>query len=129
VPFCQLGGRALVEGVGELLTPLPFVERPVTLLMPEFGVSTAKVYQAFDEMFNGAKRPQGVNHLEAPACRVQARLATLLDWARAEFGDVQLAGSGSTVFLKGHLFDTPYGEVASPAGTVKWCQTVATPAA
>jgi 4-diphosphocytidyl-2-C-methyl-D-erythritol kinase len=129
VPFCQMGGRALVEGVGELLTPLPFVERQVTLFLPEFEVSTAKVYQAYDEMLSGAKRPQGVNHLEAPACRVQARLATLLDWARAEFGEVQLAGSGSTVFLKGHVFDTPYGDVASPAGTVKWCQTVATPAA
>ena len=27
VPFCLVGGRALVEGVGERVTPLPFVAR------------------------------------------------------------------------------------------------------
>jgi 4-diphosphocytidyl-2-C-methyl-D-erythritol kinase len=48
VPFCQLGGRALVEGVGELLTPLDFERREVTLFMPDFGVNTAACYQAFD---------------------------------------------------------------------------------
>jgi len=74
-------------------------------------------------------RPRGRNHLEDPARRVSAPLATLLEWARAEFGDVQLAGSGSTVFVEGHVFSTPFGDVASPAGTVKWCQTVTTPAA
>lgn len=129
VPFCQVGGRALVQGVGERVTPLPFVEREVTLFMPDFTVSTAQVYAAYEELRNRGERPGGRNHLEVPARRVQARLATLLDWARAEFGDVHLAGSGSTVFLEGHVFDMPLGDVASPAGTVKWCQTVATPAA
>jgi 4-diphosphocytidyl-2-C-methyl-D-erythritol kinase len=129
VPFCQVGGCALVEGVGEYVTPLPFVEREVTLFLPDFEVSTAQVYSAYDELRARGERSQGRNHLEAPARRVQARLATLLDWARAEFGDVQLAGSGSTVFVEGHVFATPSGDVASPAGTVKWCQTIATPRA
>jgi 4-diphosphocytidyl-2-C-methyl-D-erythritol kinase len=129
VPFCQVGGRALVEGVGEHVTPLPFVEREVTLFLPDFKVSTAQVYSAYDELRARGERSQGRNHLEAPARRVQARLATLLDWARAEYGDVQLAGSGSTVFVEGHVFATPFGDVASPAGTVKWCQTIATPRA
>jgi len=129
VPFCQVGGRALVEGIGEIVTPLPFEAREVTLFMPDFEVSTAQVYAAYDEMSARGDRLEGRNHLEAPARRVQARLATLLDWARAEFGDVQLAGSGSTVFVEGHVFATPFGDVASPAGTVRWCQTIATPAA
>lgn len=129
VPFCQIGGRALVQGIGELVTPLPFEERVVTLLLANFEVSTARVYQAYDELVAGGQRPAGANHLEEPARIVEPRLATLLDWARAEFGDVQLAGSGSTVFLEGHVFDTPYGDVMSPAGAVKWCQTIATPAA
>jgi len=129
VPFCQVGGRAVVEGVGERVTPLPFVERDVTLFLPDFAVSTASVYGAYDEMRADGYRPRGRNHLEDPARRVSAPLATLLEWARAEFGDVQLAGSGSTVFVEGHVFSTPFGDVASPAGTVKWCQTVTTPAA
>jgi 4-diphosphocytidyl-2-C-methyl-D-erythritol kinase len=129
VPFCQVGGRALVEGIGEVVTPLAFEERSVTLLMADFEVSTHQVYQAFDELVANAQHPGGVNHLEAPARLVEPRLATLLDWARSEFGDVRLAGSGSTLFVQGHLFDTPFGDVSSPAGTVKWCQTIATPAA
>ena len=129
VPFCQVGGRALVEGIGEVVTPLPFEERAVTLFLADFEVSTQRVYQAYDELVASGHRPGGVNHLEAPARLVEPRVATLLDWARAQFGDVQLAGSGSTVFIQGHGFDTPCGDVTSPVGAVKWCQTIATPAA
>ncbi len=129
VPFCQVGGRALVEGIGEVVTPLPFEERAVTLFLADFEVSTRRVYQAYDELVASGHRPSGVNHLEAPARLVEPRVATLLDWARAQFGDVQLAGSGSTVFIPGHVFDAPWGDVTSPAGAVKWCQTIATPAA
>ena len=129
VPFCQLGGRALVEGIGEILTPLPFIEREVTLLLADFAVATAPVYAVFDEMWAGGWRPEGRNHLEEPARRVQPRLGAVLDWARANLGDAQLAGSGSTVFVEGHVFDTPYGDVTGPAGTLRWYQTIATPSA
>ncbi len=129
VPYCQVGGRALVEGIGDVVTPLVFEDRDVTLFLADFEVSTASVYRAYDEMVSGGERPTGTNHLEAPACRGEARLGRLLQWARSEFSDVQLAGSGSTVFVEGHLFDTPYGDVAGPDGGVKWYQTVATPAA
>ena len=128
VPFCQVGGRALVEGIGESVTPLAFEERAVTLLLPDFAVSTAEVYRAYDELVAGGWRARGRNHLEEPARRVQPRLGTLLEWARAQFGEVHLAGSGSTMFIEGHHFDQESGEVTSPAGTVKWHQTATTPA-
>ena len=38
VPFCLVGGRARVEGVGEKVTPLPFEARDYLLLLPPFGV-------------------------------------------------------------------------------------------
>ena len=41
VPFCVVGGRARVEGVGELVTPLPFEPRDYLLVLPPFGVDTA----------------------------------------------------------------------------------------
>ena len=129
VPFCQVGGRALVEGVGDLVTPLPFLDRRVTLLLPDFAVATGPVYAAFDELALDGERGAGRNHLEVAACRVEPRLGTLLAWARAELGETHLAGSGSTVFLEGHVFDTPYGDVTSPAGRLRWYQTIATPAA
>jgi len=128
VPFCQVGGRALVEGIGELVTPLAYEERAVTLLLADFEVSTAQVYGAYDELVVDGWRPRGRNHLEEPARRVQPRLATLLDWARAQFGEVHLAGSGSTTFIEGHQFAETTGEVTCPVGTLKWYQTATTPA-
>ena len=104
VPFCQRGGRALVEGVGERLSDLPFEERKVTLIVPDFGVSTAASYRAYDEMRADGWSPSGANHLEEPAGRVEPRLASTLQWLRAEIGPrVQLAGSGSSMFIEGHL--------------------------
>ena len=129
VPFCQVGGRALVSGVGEVVEPLAFEERHLTLLLPDFGVPTGPVYAAFDEMVSSGWRAHGVNHLEEPAGRVEPRLATTLAWARAEFGDVQVAGSGSTLFAPAWLFDTATGDVKGPDGLVRWCQTVTTPEA
>jgi 4-diphosphocytidyl-2-C-methyl-D-erythritol kinase len=104
VPFCQLGGRALVEGVGERLSILPYEERELTLIVPNFGVSTAACYRAYDEMRADGWTPRGPNHLEEPAGRVEPRLASTLRWLRAEIGpQVQLAGSGSSMFVEGHL--------------------------
>jgi len=104
VPFCQRGGRAVVEGVGELIDDLPYEEREVTLIVPDFGVSTAASYRAYDEMRADGWSPSGTNHLEEPAGRVEPRLARTLAWLRAEIGPgVRLAGSGSSMFVEGHL--------------------------
>lgn len=46
VPFCILGGTALGRGIGEVLTPLPPIDRIwLVLVNPGFMVSTASVYQ------------------------------------------------------------------------------------
>ncbi len=104
VPFCLAGeGRARVAGVGEVLEPLPFeavAGRPYTLLSPPFGVATAAVYRAWDEM--GGPISDNANDLEPAALRVEPRLA---EW-RDRLGEAtgvrpQLAGSGSTWFVPG----------------------------
>jgi 4-diphosphocytidyl-2-C-methyl-D-erythritol kinase len=100
VPFCVVGGRARVEGVGELVTPLPFVRRDYLLVLPPFGVDTAAVYRAWDE---GNREGDGAaNALTAAALAVEPRLAR---W-RDALGDLAgreptLAGSGSTWFVEG----------------------------
>jgi len=106
VPFSVVGGRALVEGTGEKVTPLPFEEREFLLLIPPFGVNTALVYAAWDELDQA--EPQRVNALTDAALVVEPRL---LGW-RDAFRDLTglqptLAGSGSTWFV----------EVSSPART------------
>lgn len=103
VPFCMVGGRARVRGIGEVVEPLPFVAREVTLVVPPFGASTPAVYRAWDGLVADGRRPSGTNELEEAAIVVEPRLA---DWrARIEYAcgvRPVLAGSGSTWWLDGH---------------------------
>jgi 4-diphosphocytidyl-2-C-methyl-D-erythritol kinase len=49
VPYCILGGTALCEGIGEVITPLNhFQNKILVVVKPNFGVSTVSVYKAFD---------------------------------------------------------------------------------
>ena len=100
VPFCLLGGRARVTGIGEELEPLPPAERTFTLLTPPFGVSTPAVYRAWDEL--GGPTAEGPNDLEPAALAVEPRLAEWRDRLAAATGQTPvLAGSGSTWFVDG----------------------------
>jgi 4-diphosphocytidyl-2-C-methyl-D-erythritol kinase len=100
IPFCMVGGRARVRGIGEIIEPLPFVARTITLILLPFGVSTPVVYRAFD-----ALPPQSdeiVNQLEAAAMVVEPRLAAWKQRIEEASGAVPvLAGSGSTWWLDG----------------------------
>jgi len=49
VPYCILGGTALCEGIGEVITPLKsFKNHILVVVKPGFGVSTKDVYQGLD---------------------------------------------------------------------------------
>ncbi len=51
VAFCLLGGTALAEGRGEILTPLrPFPACFFVICKPEYSVSTPELFQALDKM-------------------------------------------------------------------------------
>lgn len=100
VPFCTRGGRARVRGIGEVVEPLPFVERTVTLATPDFGCDTAAVYRAWDDL--GGPSADGPNDLAPAALRVEPRLAAFRDAFGEDTGEVPvLAGSGSTWFVPG----------------------------
>jgi 4-diphosphocytidyl-2-C-methyl-D-erythritol kinase len=102
VPFCLIGGRALVEGIGERVTPLPYERREFVLLIPPFGMDTAAVYRAWDEAAaGGASEGGGVNDLANAALAVEPRLAAWRDALRELAGhEPTLAGSGSTWFVE-----------------------------
>ena len=100
VAFCLVGGRARVRGIGEVVDPLPFEARTLTLLTPPFGCSTPAVYRTWDEL--GSPTGEQGNDLEPAALVVEPRLAA---W-RDRLGDAtgvqpRLAGSGSTWFVEG----------------------------
>ena len=49
VPYCLLGGTALSEGIGEVLTPLADLpDCRFLIVKPRFGMSTKEVYTAYD---------------------------------------------------------------------------------
>ncbi len=104
VPFCLVGGRARVRGVGRGGRPACPSTRSragaYTLLTPPFGVSTRLVYRAWDQL--GGPVSPGPNDLEAAALRVEPRLAAWRDRLGDATGETPvLAGSGSTWFVPG----------------------------
>lgn len=102
VAFCLVGGRARVRGIGEIIEPLPFQARTLTLLIPPFGCPTAEVYQMWDRM--GGPRGDGVNDLEPAALALEPRLAVYRDRLGNSTGHTpNLAGSGSTWFVEGEF--------------------------
>ena len=100
IPFCMIGGRARVRGIGEIVDPLPVVDDVFTLVIPPFGCSTPSVYRAWDEL-GGPRGPSG-NDLEPAAIAIEPRLADWRERIIEATGVVPvLAGSGATWFLRG----------------------------
>ena len=100
VPFCLVGGRAHVEGIGEIVNPLPSQPAVYTLLTPPFGCFTQAVYEMWDEM--GGPQGENGNDLEPAALQAEPRLAEYRDrLAEATEQTPRLAGSGSTWFVEG----------------------------
>ncbi len=116
VPFCLVGGRARVRGIGEIVEPLAPLDRVVTLVTPAVRCSTPAVYRRWDEM-GGPTDPSG-NDLTPAALDLVPELAVVRDELAAATGEVpRLAGSGSTWFVPG-AFPGPGRVVARtvPAG-------------
>jgi 4-diphosphocytidyl-2-C-methyl-D-erythritol kinase len=100
VPFCLVGGRGRVQGIGEVIEPLPFEDRTFTLLSPDLHVSTPEVYRAWDHL--GGPSSEGPNDLEPAALFVEPRLAEWRDRLADATGETPvLAGSGGTWFVEG----------------------------
>ena len=100
VPFCLVGGRARVQGIGEIVQPLEHIPRTLTLLIPPFGCSTPAVYRRWDEM-GGPEGPNG-NDLEPAAREVEPRLDEYRQALEQATGQTaRLAGSGATWFVEG----------------------------
>ena len=104
IPFCLVGGRARVTGIGEVVESLADEPRLVTLVVPPIHVSTPAVYRAWDDL--GGPTADGPNDLEPAALVVAPELA---GW-RDRIGELAgvtpvLAGSGATWFVLGQRDD------------------------
>ena len=102
VPFCSVGGRALVRGLGEIVEPLAHLDRSVLLLLPPFGIDTGAAYRALDELRADRGGHHERNDLSEAAERVVPELRRWRE-VLADLSGVEpvLAGSGSTLFVEG----------------------------
>lgn len=89
VPFCLRGSTMLVEGVGEILTPLPPIPACFFVIAkPEDGMSTAESYRLFDRLASPAARSDDAGMLAALAggslAGIAANLHNALETAAPE---------------------------------------------
>ncbi len=102
IPFCLVGGRALVTGIGEKVLPMPYEAKNVTLFLPPMSAPTPVVYREWDAL-GGPKGPNG-NDLELAAVSAFPELGRWRDRVESATGaTLHLAGSGSTWFADGHV--------------------------
>ncbi len=101
IPFCMVGGRAQVGGIGEIVHSLEFVPRDITLIIPPVHVSTPAVYRMWDQL--GGPESDFDNDLEPAALAAVPELAMWRDRIEQAIGQrPRLAGSGATWFVHGH---------------------------
>ncbi|MEY3576288.1 MAG: 4-diphosphocytidyl-2-C-methyl-D-erythritol kinase [Actinomycetota bacterium] len=101
IPFCMVGGRARVSGIGEVVEARPKQAFNVTLIVPPLKVATPAVYSAWDSLSPAEQRGE-LNDLEAAALVVEPQLDRWRDRIREAAGVAPtLAGSGATWFVLG----------------------------
>lgn len=114
VPVCRLSRTAMMEGIGERVTPLPGLGTvPAVLVNPGVAVSTARIFQTFDLLPREAEPARtdrdgdllaraysGRNDLQNAAIGEAPVIADVLDALNAEDGCdlARMSGSGATCF-------------------------------
>ena len=104
VPFCLRGGKALCEGIGERISPMPDGKREAILLAKgEGSLSTPQMYRAIDAErekngFDGRTDDEG-NDFEPAARAFLPEIGTYLEkLLLLGASESRMSGSGSAVF-------------------------------
>ena len=122
IPFCIVGGRARVRGIGEIVDPLPHEDREFTLIIPPLSVSTPAAYREWDLL--GGPTAEGPNDLEPAALVVEPRLRWWRDAIAERVGTAPtLAGSGATWFVDGRR-DNALADLIDEGAHVEVTRTV-----
>ena len=127
VPFFVGGRNAIVEGIGERLTPVPVPTQWLAVVKPPAGIETRAIFgspllvrdteAAILESFaaNGRQAVMeevltpgfGANDLQAAAEAECAQVAQAASVLRQRFGNSRMTGSGSAVFARAGTGDQP----------------------
>ena len=126
IPFCLRGGLALVEGIGEQVTPLPKIKMKYVLIVkPNIGISTKEAFahydrcldeksknDAFENLIKALEKeelryilPNMFNDLETAVFNMAPEIAKIKMELEKLAGGALMTGSGSAIFT---LFDDYY---------------------
>lgn len=90
VPFCMLGGCALCEGIGEVMTPLKTLPScTMVLVKPQVSLSTAEMFARIDRSPKRRERPDTEGFLAA------LDAGDLVGLAKRMFNGMETAAAGS----------------------------------
>lgn len=106
--FCLEGGTQMTSGRGEILTPLPFEDKNISLIKPiTLGISAKEAYTKFAEKFSAGmpEREKYVNDLEWAVIEDYNELKTI----KAKYPNSVMSGSGSTYYLIDDAFEADEG--------------------
>jgi 4-diphosphocytidyl-2-C-methyl-D-erythritol kinase len=137
VPFFVGGNNALVEGIGERLTPLAIPPQWFAVVKPAAELSTAAIFASArlvrdnpPDILSGSlaeaiasPRPQGGygrNDLQLPAEELCADLVQVARWLEARFGNSRMTGSGSAVFARAGTGDSPAATFSAQELALGW---------
>lgn len=124
VPFFVGGRNALVEGIGERLTPIDLPPLWLAVVKPAASIATASIFAAEDLVrdtkpviltgsLDDAGRITdwvsgfGRNDLQPPAQRQCPEVAQAARWLEDHFGNSRMTGSGSALFARAGTGDQP----------------------
>ena len=125
VPFFLYGQTALVQGVGEVLSPLELPPMELAVVKPAASLATVDIFRspllrrdtpsaiiagslenvALAALVSG--KPWGRNDLQAPAEAQCPEVAQAARWLEQRFGNSRMTGSGSAVFARVGAGDPP----------------------
>ena len=116
IPFCLYSKPAIVEGIGEKITPIDFnQDYPVLLIKPAMGINTAESFKLLnidrcchpniDELYKRLKNNQFFadllgNSLMYSVDKLCPQVNEIIDSVKkCGYDNVLMTGSGSTVFV------------------------------
>jgi len=142
VPFFIGGRNAIVEGIGERLTPAPVAEQWLAVVKPPAGIETRAIFAspllvrdtepAILESF-AANACQavlgadfGTNDLQAAAEAECAQVVQAASTLHQQFGNSRMTGSGSAVFARAGTGPEPSANMPSiaPGWVGRMCRSL-----
>ncbi len=133
VPFFVGGNNAFVEGIGELLSPVPVAPEWLAVVKPAASIETRAIFSSellardteaviveglsFGGFAGISAFGFGRNDLQIPAEAVCKEVAQAADILRRCFGNSRMTGSGSAVFAR--VFEKVPAESSAMTGVVE----------